>query len=77
MDTAANTNRSNATVADAEAFDERLREEAAAAGRAALDTALQRFTTEQRDAFWNAIGLYYSTRRHPGANEASPAVAIL
>ncbi|WP_232630796.1 hypothetical protein [Methylobacterium sp. Leaf118] len=52
------------------AFDERVREAAAAAGRASLETALQRFTTEQRDAFWNAIGLYYSTRRHPGANEA-------
>lgn len=58
-----------------EAFDERLRDEAAKAGRAALDTALQRFTAEQRDAFWNAIGLYYSTRRHPGANEtAVPAL---
>ncbi|WP_342152196.1 hypothetical protein [Methylorubrum sp. SB2] len=59
-----------------EAFDERLREEAASAGRAALDTALQRFTAEQRDAFWNAIGLYYSTRRHPGANDAAAAPAL-
>lgn len=60
------------------AFDERLREEAAAAGRASLETALQRFTTEQRDAFWNAIGLYYSTRRHPGANEthAPPSASL-
>ncbi len=58
------------------AFDERLREEAATAGRAALDAALQRFTAEQRDAFWNAIGLYYSTRRHPGANEAAATPAI-
>ncbi len=57
------------------AFDERLREEAAAAGRVALDTALLRFTHEQRDAFWNAIGLYYSTRRHPGAEEPSAQVA--
>lgn len=56
------------------AFDERLREEAAAAGRAALEAALQRFTTAQRDAFWNAIGLYYSTRRHPGAGEAAAEV---
>lgn len=53
------------------AFDERMREEAAAAGRAALEASLQRFTHEQRDAFWNAIGLYYSTRRHPGADEAA------
>lgn len=51
-------------------FDERMREEAAAAGRAALEASLQRFTDTQRDAFWNAIGLYYSTRRHPGAEEA-------
>lgn len=62
--------------ASPEAFDERLREEAASAGRAALDAALQRFTTEQRDAFWNAIGLYYSTRRHPGANDAAAAPAL-
>jgi hypothetical protein len=53
------------------AFDERMREEAAAAGRAALEASLQRFTLEQRDAFWNAIGLYYSARRHPGAEEAA------
>ncbi len=59
-----------------EAFDERLREEAAVAGRAALDAALLRFTAEQRDAFWNAIGLYYSTRRHPGANDAVAAPAL-
>lgn len=58
------------------AFDERMRAEAAAAGRAALETALLRFTHEQRDAFWNAIGLYYSSRRHPGAEEsAAQAVA--
>ncbi len=58
------------------AFDERMREEAAAAGRAALDASLQRFTLEQRDAFWNAIGLYYSTRRHPGADEAAVQAAV-
>ena len=57
------------------AFDERMREEAAAAGRAALDVSLQRFTHEQRDAFWNAIGLYYSARRHPGADEAAMQTA--
>ena len=66
----------NAASAPSEAFDERLREEAASAGRAALDAALLRFTVEQRDAFWNAIGLYYSTRRHPGANEAAAAPAL-
>lgn len=77
MDRAANTDRSNVTGTEAQAFDERMREEAAAAGRAALDTALQRFTTEQRDAFWNAIGLYYSTRRHPGANDAATVTAAL
>ena len=52
-------------------FDERMREEAAAAGRAALEASLQRFTDKQRDAFWNAIGLYYSSRRHPGADAAA------
>lgn len=69
---------SDAVTEPVGAFDERLREEAAAAGRASLETALQRFTAEQRDAFWNAIGLYYSTRRHPGANEptAPPAIAL-
>jgi hypothetical protein len=56
-------------------FDERMREEAAAAGRAALEASLQRFSHEQRDAFWNAIGLYYSTRRHPGADEAAVQAA--
>ncbi len=60
-----------ANVESPVAFDERMREEAAAAGRAALEASLQRFTHEQRDAFWNAIGLYYSTRRHPGAEEAA------
>lgn len=58
-----------------DAFDEHMREEAAAAGRAALDAALQRFTLEQRDAFWHAIGLYYSTRRHPGAGESAAQAA--
>lgn len=53
------------------AFEERMRAEAAAAGRTALEVSLQRFTLEQRDAFWNAIGLYYSNRRHPGADEAT------
>ncbi|GAB6845580.1 hypothetical protein HNR00_001398 [Methylorubrum rhodinum] len=72
MDTAS----SDTAPTTSEAFDERLREEAATAGRAALDSALQRFTTEQRDAFWNAIGLYYSTRRHPGANDAAVAPAL-
>ena len=61
-------------------LDERLREEAALAGRAALETALERFSLADRDAFWNAIGLYYSTRRHPGADEqqarSAEAVAI-
>lgn len=56
-------------------FDEGMREAAAAAGRAALDAALQRFTAAQRDAFWNAIGLYYSTRRHPGAGEVAATAA--
>ncbi|CAO4192558.1 hypothetical protein [Methylorubrum extorquens] len=50
------------------AFEERMRAEAAAAGRTALEASLQRFTQEQRDAFWNAIGLYYSSRRHPGVD---------
>ncbi|MEE7458848.1 hypothetical protein MPAR168_11395 [Methylorubrum populi] len=65
---------SDTSVESPSVFDERMREEAAAAGRVALETALTRFTVEQRDAFWNAIGLYYSTRRHPGAGEiAAPA----
>ena len=58
--------------------DDAQREEASRSGRAALEAALERFTPEQRDAFWNAIGLYYSTRRHPGADEkkdAPPAAA--
>ena len=58
------------------AFDERMREEATAAGRTALEASLQRFTLEQRDAFWNAIGLYYSSRRHPGADEAAVQPAV-
>ena len=66
-----------ANVESPGAFDERMREEAAAAGRAALEASLQRFTHEQRDAFWNAIGLYYSTRRHPGADEAAAQAAAM
>ncbi|KQQ31688.1 hypothetical protein ASF53_03080 [Methylobacterium sp. Leaf123] len=58
------------------AFEERMRAEAAAAGRTALEASLQRFTHEQRDAFWNAIGLYYSNRRHPGADEAAAQPAV-
>ncbi len=50
-------------------LDERLREEAAIAGRAELEAALERFSLADRDAFWNAIGLYYSTRKHPGAED--------
>jgi len=55
-------------------MDERLREEATRAGRAELDHALRRVTASEREAFWNAIGLYYSTRRHPGADEPRTAV---
>lgn len=55
----------------AEPMDEASREEASRVGRESLEAALTRFTPEQRDAFWNAIGLYYSTRRHPGADEAA------
>ncbi|TFZ58131.1 hypothetical protein E4V01_12390 [Methylorubrum sp. Q1] len=57
------------------AFEERMREEAAAAGRTALEASLQRFPQEQRDAFWNAIGLYYTSRRHPGADGAAVQLA--
>lgn len=51
-------------------IDEAIREEASKLGRAELDAHLLRCTPEQRDAFWHAIGLYYSTRRHAGADEA-------
>ncbi|GLS42885.1 hypothetical protein [Methylobacterium brachythecii] len=44
--------------------------EASELGRAALEACLDKFAPDVRDAFWNAIGLYYSTRRHPGAEEA-------
>lgn len=59
-------------------LDEKLRAEAASAGRAALETALERFSLADRDAFWNAIGLYYAQRRHPGADipETPPRVAV-
>ncbi|GEP09761.1 hypothetical protein [Methylobacterium gnaphalii] len=43
--------------------------EASELGRAALESCLEKFGPDVRDAFWNAIGLYYSTRRHPGAAE--------
>ncbi|GJE26817.1 hypothetical protein [Methylobacterium organophilum] len=56
-------------------MDERLRDEASKAGREALEAALQRFSREEREAFWNAIGLYYSGRRHPGAGER-PAESV-
>lgn len=49
--------------------DEALRDEASRSGRAALEASLEKFAPDVRDAFWNAIGLYYSTRRHPGADE--------
>ena len=45
-------------------------DEAAVAARATIETALESFTSSERDAFWHAIGLYYATRRHPGADEA-------
>ena len=51
------------------------RDEASRSGRAALEAALERYKLEQRDAFWNAIGLYYSTRRHPGAGDSKPDAA--
>ncbi|MCE4225118.1 hypothetical protein HCU64_15270 [Methylobacterium sp. C25] len=43
--------------------------EASELGRAALETCLEKFAPDVREAFWNAIGLYYSSRRHPGAEE--------
>jgi hypothetical protein len=49
--------------------DEALRDEASRSGRAVLEASLEKFAPDVRDAFWNAIGLYYSTRRHPGADE--------
>ncbi|GJE56827.1 MULTISPECIES: hypothetical protein [Methylobacterium] len=60
--------------------DDILRDEASQSGRAALEASLEKFTPDVRDAFWNAIGLYYSSRRHPGADEpktdaSPPAVA--
>lgn len=56
------------------AADEAIREQASRLGREEIDTHLLRFTPEQRDAFWHAIGLYYGSRRHPGA-EATPSQA--
>lgn len=53
----------------AKVFEELGPDEAAKAARAAIEIALQPFTPLQREQFWNAIGLYYSTRRHPGADE--------
>ncbi|MET0258436.1 MAG: hypothetical protein ABW179_07625 [Methylobacterium sp.] len=60
--------------------DAALRDEASRSGRASLEASLEKFAPDVRDAFWNAIGLYYSTRRHPGADEPKadsqpPAVA--
>ena len=43
--------------------------EASELGRAALETCLEKFAPDVREAFWNAIGLYYSSRRHPGVEE--------
>ena len=50
-------------------------EEAAEAARTAIEAALRQFTPAEREAFWNAIGLYYSTRRHPGAGDSKPQPA--
>ena len=61
------------------AIDKAIREEASRLGREALDAHLLKCTPEQRDAFWHAIGLYYSARRHPGAEPApreTPAAAM-
>lgn len=44
-------------------------EEAAHAARTVIESALEHFTPTEREQFWNAIGLYYSTRRHPGQDE--------
>ena len=45
-------------------------DEAAKAARTVIDGALEQFTPTEREQFWNAIGLYYSTRRHPGQDES-------
>lgn len=61
------------------AIDEAIREQASRLGREELDAHLLKCTPEQRDAFWHAIGLYYASRRHPGAETApppSPAAAV-
>ena len=51
-------------------MDELGPDDAARSARATIDTALEQFSPVQREQFWNAIGLYYSTRRHPGAGDA-------
>lgn len=50
--------------------------EASELGRAALETCLEKFAPDVREAFWNAIGLYYSTRRHPGSEDPKPEAQI-
>ncbi len=52
-------------------LDELGLDEAARTARATIEHALERFSEVQRQEFWTAIGLYYSTRRHPGAEEAA------
>ena len=42
---------------------------AARLAREVINAALSRFTAEQRDAFWKAVGLHYSARSHPGLND--------
>lgn len=54
------------------AVDEAIHEQASRLGREELDAHLLRCSPEQRDAFWRAIGLYYASRRHPGAEAPPP-----
>ncbi|GBU17305.1 MULTISPECIES: hypothetical protein [Methylobacterium] len=52
--------------------DELKHNEAAQAAMDVIASSLERRTEEEQGAFWKAVGLYYLSRKHPGA-EAKPA----
>jgi hypothetical protein len=51
---------------------EAQRQASESAGRADLDGALERYTEEERAAFWTAVGLYYAPKPNP-AEKSSEA----
>lgn len=52
------------------------RNDAAQAAMAVIQSALERRTEEERGAFWNAVGIYYVSRKAPPESSTAAAANL-